>query len=360
MNRRKFLQAAGAIAVSAAATSPVSLPAAEHQTISARRLPRWRGFNLTEKCVKPREGNVPFQERDFALLAEWGFDFARLPLSYLFWTDPNDLLKVRPEDLKDIDDAVGFGRKHGVHVNLNLHRAPGYCVNPPREPLDLWTNEKALEACAFHWAHLARRYKGFPNERLSFDLLNEPANVSEAVYTRVVKQLVAAIRAEDAHRLIMADGLQWGRDPVLGLVDLGIAQSTRGYDPMPLTHYKANWVKGSNEWPEPTWPLKRGEKGTTTKETLHKERIQPWKQLEEKGVGIHVGEWGAFNQTPHKVVLSWMRDCLELWKEAGWGWALWNFHGSFGVLDSKRADVKYEDFRGSKLDMEMLRLLQSF
>ena len=87
--------------------------------------------------------------------------------------------------------------------------------------------------------------------------------------------------------------------------------------------------------------------------------IQPWKQLEEKGVGIHVGEWGAYNRTPHKVVLAWMRDCLSLWKDAGWGWALWNLRGSFGVLDSQRADVEYEDFRGHKLDRQMLDLLQS-
>ena len=72
-------------------------------------------------------------------------------------------------------------------------------------------------------------------------------------------------------------------------------------------------------------------------------------------MGIHVGEWGAHNQTPHKVALAWMRDCLELWKEAGWGWSLWNLRGSFGVLDSQRADVEYEDFRGHKLDREMLR-----
>ncbi|MEY2427920.1 MAG: endoglucanase [Verrucomicrobiota bacterium] len=360
MNRRKFLQTTGAITFCATAAPPFSLTAAENHTLSSRHLPRWRGFNLTEKCVKQREGNVPFQERDFALLAEWGFDFARLPLSYHFWSDPNDPLTLRGEDLKDIDDAVEFGRKHGVHVNLNLHRAPGYCVNPPREPLDLWTDEKAVEACAFHWAHLAKRYKGIRNERLSFDLLNEPANVSEAAYVRVVKHLIGAIRGEDPQRLIIADGLQWGRDPVIGLVGLGIAQSTRGYDPMQLTHYKANWVKGSNEWPEPSWPLRRGEKDLTTKETLRQQRIQPWKQLERKGVGIHVGEWGVFNQTPHKAALSWMRDCLDLWKEAGWGWALWNLHGSFGVLDSNRADVEYEDFRGRKLDMEMLRLLQSF
>jgi hypothetical protein len=38
---------------------------------------------------------------------------------------------------------------------------------------------------------------------------------------------------------------------------------------------------------------------------------------------------------------------------------LWNFRGSFGVLDSGRADVQYEDWRGHKLDRAMLRLLQA-
>jgi endoglucanase len=72
-----------------------------------------------------------------------------------------------------------------------------------------------------------------------------------------------------------------------------------------------------------------------------------------------VGEFGAHNRTPHPVVLAWMRDCLASWKAAGWGWALWNFRGSFGPLDSGRDDVKYEDFRGHKLDRAMLELLRS-
>jgi endoglucanase len=358
MNRREFLQAAGTITVAAAVAPMAPLSAAENTPVTSRHLPRWRGFNLLEKFVKRRGGNPPFREADFALLAEWGFDFARLPLSYLCWTDADDWLKLREQGLKDIDDAVELGRKHGVHVNLNLHRAPGYCVNPPKEPLDLWKDEKALEACAFHWAQFAKRFKGIANDRLSFDLLNEPGDIPEGTYVRVVKRLVAAIRAEDPQRLIIADGLRWGRDPVPGLAELGIAQSTRGYDPMQISHYKASWIPGSDKWPEPTWPLKPGQKGEVDKDTLRSEQIQPWKRLEQRGVGIHVGEWGAFNQTPHRVALAWMRDCLALWKEAGWGWALWNFRGGFGVLDSQRADVDYEDFRGHKLDREMLKLLQ--
>jgi len=357
MNRRQFLRTTTTLAAAAAVTPALSVRAADAAP-TAKRLPRWRGFNLLEKFITRPEGNPPFRESDFELMAGWGFDFARLPMSYLCWASHEEPLKLREAELKHVDEAVEFGRKHNVHVNLNFHRAPGYCVNPPKEPFDLWKDEKALEAAAFHWAHFAKRFKGIPNERLSFDLLNEPANVSEETYVRVVNRMVEAIRAEDPARLIVADGLQWGREPVHGLVDLGLAQSTRGYDPMQVSHYQASWVNGAGSWAAPTWPLKLGER-VTDKATLRKDRIEPWKKLEAKGVGIHVGEWGAHNRTPHTVALAWMKDFLELWKEAGWGWALWNLRGSFGVADSRRSDVAYEDFRGLKLDREMLKVLQA-
>jgi endoglucanase len=361
MNRRQFLHSAGALA---AATLVSELPLRADQTQSsaaptAAHLPRWRGFNLLQKFTKRRDGNPPFRESDFKVLSDWGFDFTRLPMSYLCWSDPEDWLKVREKELVDIDAAVEFGRKHRVHVNMNFHRAPGYCVNPPKEPLDLWSDAKALEACCFHWAYFARRYKGVPNERLSFDLLNEPPDIPEPTYVRVVSALVKAIRNEDPKRLIIADGLRWGRSPVEGLAGLGIAQSTRGYDPMQVSHYRASWIRGSDRWAEPTWPLRPGGKNEVNKETLRRQDIQPWKELEAKGVGVHVGEWGAFNRTPHGVVLAWMRDWLALWKEAGWGWSLWNLEGGFGVLDSNRMDVDYEDYHGQKLDREMLKVLQA-
>ncbi len=88
--------------------------------------------------------------------------------------------------------------------------------------------------------------------------------------------------------------------------------------------------------------------------------IVPWKELEARGVGVMVGEWGAYNKTPHDVVLRWAEDCLANWQKAGWGWALWNFRGSFGVLDSDRADVTYEDVGGHKLDRKLLKLLQRY
>lgn len=361
VSRRRFVL--GSVVCSAGLLTGVGIAsdaqkkAGELPSPKPEKLPRWRGFNLLEKFTKQKDGNPPFREQDFEWIAEFGFNFVRLPMSYLCWTDRDDWLKFREEELKHIDQAIEFGRQYGIHVNLNFHRAPGYCVNPPAEPFDLWKDEKALEACAMHWAAFAKRYRGIPNENLSFDLINEPKDLPEDTYVRVVKRLVEAIRSEDPERLIIADGLRWGNKPVAGLIPLGIAQSTRGYQPMRVSHYKASWVGGEN-WPEPTWPLKLADNDVWDKERLRREQIEPWKSLAQQGVGVHVGEWGAYNKTPHGVTLAWMRDYLDLWREAGWGWALWNFRGSFGILDSARQDVKYEDWRGHKLDRAMLELLQ--
>ena len=96
------------------------------------------------------------------------------------------------------------------------------------------------------------------------------------------------------------------------------------------------------------------------REWLRDTTIAPWQEAEAQGVGVMVGEWGAFNKTPHDVFLRWAEDCLRNWQEAGWGWSLWNFRGSFGVLDSDRADVAYEDANGHKLDRALLELLQRY
>jgi endoglucanase len=329
-------------------------------------IPRRRGFNLQAGTDSPGEA---YRESDFAMMAEWGFDFARLPLSYWTWSSRGDWSVIYEKALEDVDRAVELGRRYRIHININFHRIPGYCVNGrDLEPADLFSPDteerrKALSAAVLHWKFFARRYAGIPNDRLSFDLINEPPWMSsEEPYVEIVKALVEGIREMDPGRLIFADGIDIGQTPVMGIVDLGIAQSTRGYLPKAVSHYTANWVpRGEFETLDPpTWPLSDDSGRKWDRETLRHEYIDKWKPLVDRGVPVHVGEWGAFNRTPHKVVMAWMADCLSLWKEAGWGFSLWQLRGAFGVLDSGRPDVTYEKFRGCKLDREMLELLRGF
>ena len=358
-------------------TSAQPLPStANADNVTSTRIPRWRGFNLQGRFAEPDDPyNGPaYEEFDFATMAEWGFNFARLPLSYWIWGSRDDWSLVREDALKRIDDGIALGRQYGIHINLNFHRIPGYCINDRGlEPADLFTDykpqrEKALAAAAFHWKTFARRYKGIPSRELSFDLINEPPKMRayegmlEERYDDIVRTLVAAIREEDPNRLIFADGMNIGQAPVLGIVDLGLVQSTRGYLPKAVSHYTATWVP-KDEFESmniPTWPLKDDKGQTWDKERLRQEYIVKYQPLVEKSVPIHVGEWGVFNQTPHPVALAWMKDSLSLWHEAGWGFSLWNLRGSFGVLDSERGDVKYENYKGHQLDRQMLELLREY
>jgi hypothetical protein len=510
--RRDFLAGLAAAGLlrskTAVAAMARPLPAA-----SFSHLPRWRGFNLLEKFTLAN--NHPYVEWDYDFIANFGFDFVRLPLDYRIWTSGPDQFQAAP--LREIDQAIAWARARGIHTCLCLHRAPGYCVNPPKEALDLWGDgaggDEARRQFAGQWRMFAARYRGIPADQLSFNLVNEPPSLAPGQYRRTAAAAVTAIRTEDPARLIIADGVpgpDFGRLPVPELVDLRIAQSARGYTPASVSHYQAAWVTGSDAWPLPVWPVPAGlnnhlygdrkpalraplslscSLAQTTKLTIHVEtvsafadlrlradgrtvwekqfrpgpgtgewkqstyfpewkiyqalyqrdytaqlpagtrnivldltagdwltfsaitldpfpgvaggrlvlqprstawgqpqialvlrgdgrvvaqdgamqydrpilwtrQIAPWIDFAQRGIGVHVGEWGAYNRTPHDVVLAWMTDCLANWKQAGIGWALWNLRGGFGPIDSQRQDVAYESYGGHQLDRRMLALLQ--
>jgi endoglucanase len=362
MNRRDFIgmstaAAAGLLLSSSASRGATPAPAGQP------RIPRRRGFNLPG-TRGPRA--LAYAESDFEWIAGWGFDFARLPLSYWAWSSRKDWMRIDEAALKPVDQAIEYGRRYGVHINVCLHRIPGYCVNGRElEPFQLFDSpresmEQALAAALHHWRFFAERYRAIPSSQLSFDLLNEPPWMTDQTrYVEIVQALVGAIREKDPGRLIVVDGADLGQTPVPGIVNLGVVQSTRGYLPKAVSHYTATWVP-KNEFESfavPTWPLVDARGATWNREKLRQELILKWRPLVEQGVPIHVGEWGCFNRTPHAVALAWMADLLALWKEAGWGWSMWNLQGAFGVVDSGRTDVPYESFHGHKLDRKMLELL---
>jgi endoglucanase len=363
MTRREFISSSAAAA--AATLLPTrargqDAPAARAQP----RIPRWRGFNLTEMSGGMR--GRPYRETDFEWMAQWGFDFSRLPVSYWQWSSPKDWMTIEPDALKPLDRAIELGKRHGVHLSLAMHRIPGYCVNGrDLEPYQLFESprdsmQRALDAAVHHWGYLAQRYKDVPTSRLSFDLLNEPPFMKDqSRYVEICKALIAAIRAVSPDRLIFANGADIGQTPVLGLIDEGIVQSTHDYQPKMISHYKATWVPPSEyeSLEKPTWPMVDKHGVLWDREKLRAEEITKWKPLTDRGAPVHVGEWGCFSHTPHDACLAWMTDQLALWKEAGWGWSLWNLRGGFGIVDSNRADVAYEDFQGHKLDRRMLELL---
>lgn len=320
------------------------------------------GFNLLNK-FNP-DYPTAFSEEDFEIMAEWGFNFARIPLSYWCWSSEDDWYRVDEKCMRDIDKVVELGKQYKIHVNLNFHRAPGYCINPPKPKANLFEDEDALEACAFHWKMFAERYKSYPTKYLSFNLINEAPSIQDEKYEHVVRHLIKTIREVSPKRMIIVDGLDVGNRPLMSITDIdNIIQSGRGYQPMIISHYEANWVYGNGPMYLPKeklgWPMKDGD-NYYDKEWLQETLRRNWIPWEQAGGTVHIGEFGCHNRTPHDVALKWLRDQFDIFREFGWGWSLWNLYGSFGVLDSGRQDVKYENYKGHKLDRRMMELIMEY
>ena len=309
-------------------------------------------------------------------IRDWGFNFIRVPMDYWHWVDsdwavtramqPDDVFRIRESAIDPVDRIVDLGRRFGLHVSLNFHRAPGYCINnSEREPYVLWSDSRAEDAFVHHWEYFARRYRGVSEFDLSFNLLNEapkprPGYMEREDYVRVMKMATAKIREVSPRRLVIIDGLEAGNAVVDEMIETGVAQSVHAYWPGLISHYRAGWVDRESKFPLPVWPIVR-EDGTETAGRRHlEERYARWAALAGKGIGVHCGECGCFNRTPHGVFLAWFSDVLDILAGHGIGWALWNLRGSFGVLDSGRQDVDYEDWHGHKLDRKLLRLMQRF
>ena len=158
----------------------------------------------------------------------------------------------------------------------------------------------------------------------------------------------------------VADGMGGGNVPCPELADLHIAQSCRAYQPMSLTHYKAEWWTPGKDFPEvPHWPDLMSDNGVWNYQRLVDHYAEWAKMSQELGIGVHCGEGGCYWYTPHDVAVRWMRDVMDVLQGYNIGYALWNFRGGFGILDSGRKDCAYEDWRGHKLDRQMLEVLQA-
>ena len=376
MNRRKFIRN------TSLSTAAVVLSGTKNffDGKSKNKLPKWKGFNLTDFNTPDPSGNRRSTTEDhLKWMRDWGFDFVRLPIAYPYYLNFDRSKKITPDEVYQIDDGsvekidklVQLAHKYNLHVCLNLHRAPGYCINAGfNEPYNLWKDDEARKAFYFHWNYWAKKYKNISHEKISFDLLNEPSMredmndqhsksgpVPGELYRKVAKAAAEAIRKENKHHLVIADGNNVGNQPITEIADLDIAQSCRGYYPHLISHYKAPWAnKDPGHMIIPKYPGQVGDQYLSRQ--MLEDYYKPWIELKNKGVGVHCGECGCWNKTPHDVFLAWFGDVLNILTTNEIGFALWEFIGDFGILNSGRADVEYEDWGGYKLDKKLLELIQ--
>ncbi len=139
MKRRDFLKTTAIGAGMMAIGSHEDIFALPNYPLEKNKLPRWRGFNVLDFFSPQRYVENPQRfaatEHDFKWMADWGFDFVRIPMAYPSYLKydpatgrditPEETVGFREEAIEAIEQIVYTANKYHLHVSLNLHRAPG-------------------------------------------------------------------------------------------------------------------------------------------------------------------------------------------------------------------------------------------
>lgn len=90
------------------------------------------GFNFQWMFVWRGNPPMSLDERALDFMASHGFDFVRIPTDYRFWIRDFDYLNPDETVFEFLDDYLAACRARSIHMCLNLHRVPGYCINRVR------------------------------------------------------------------------------------------------------------------------------------------------------------------------------------------------------------------------------------
>ena len=159
-------------------------------------------------------------EADIAFVAATGANTVRLPFNYRLFTDEDYLDLTGPGDgFRRLDDVVGWCRRHGLRVILDMHDCPGGNTGDNIDDSygDAWLFKDEVyerQYCEI-WRRIAAHYADEPVV-LGYDLMNEPISSRlkdmETLNRRLEEvqlRALEAIRTVDTRHIIILAGGQW-------------------------------------------------------------------------------------------------------------------------------------------------------
>ena len=155
---------------------------------------------------------------DISFIKRAGFNSVRVPFNYHLFVTDGEPRRLEGVGYELLDRVVGWCRKDGLYVVLDMHAAPG---GQTGDNIDdswgypfLFESAESQELTVRIWQKLAARYRAEPTV-LGYDLLNEPIpHFFDTAYFNpklepLYRRVVAAVRQVDKNHVVFLGGAQW-------------------------------------------------------------------------------------------------------------------------------------------------------
>ena len=306
----------------------------------------YRGVNLGgwfSQCDYSRERLDHFiTEQDIGVIAGWGLDHVRIPMDYNVLETEDGSLSA--EGFDRIDRAVGWCRKYGLRVVLDLHKTAGYSFDAAHHESGFFQSEAYQNRFYRLWEGLASRFND--PDRIAFELLNEVTDASViGEWNRIAAECIRRIRKTAPRSLILV-GSYWNNSPD-AVKDLDLPADDRViynfhcYDPLIFTHQGATWI------PDPEFDIDRRvafKEADITPEYFEKQFASAIETADARGTALYCGEYGVIDKATPEDTVKWYKTINEVFEKHGiarsaWSYRQMDFGLSDGRLDSVREDL---------------------
>ena len=292
---------------------------------------------------------------DLDLIQGMGFDHVRLSVDPRPMVHARQADQITPQDLAYLDAAVKMILDRGLAVDINIFADAEFKAK-------LASDDEFVEQFADFWRALARHYANLDAERVFFEILNEPEGRDRYRWYGVEAKLATAIREGAPQHTIIATGAHWSDDDDLvflqPLRDANVIYAFHFYESHIFTHQGATW--SSNYWhnlkgvPYPSTPENVQAAAAEVPDAVHRlavvrygldrwnagrvdaeiGQVAAW--AEHWGVPVICNEFGVYRKNAEaKDRLAWLTDVRTSLEKHGIGWAMWEYHGGFGVVTTQ-------------------------
>jgi endoglucanase len=307
-----------------------------------------RGTNiahwLSQSEARSAERESFFTEKDVRFIDSVGFDHLRLPVDEeQLWDEQGNR---HADAFQLIESCLGWARKAGIRVVLDLHILRSHHFNAKEKPL--WTKTEEQDKFIGLWKDLSAAVKSWPTEHVAYEFMNEPVADDPEQWNRLLSRVADSIRSWEPQRVLVIGSNRWQSANTFDQLripanDKNIILSFHFYEPFHLTHYQASWTELKDFQGQVAYPGQIVSDGKTdderkvyNRDTLEKMMAKPLHLADSLKLPLYCGEFGVIDKAPLEAKLAWYRDMVAVFEKHHIAYANWNFKaGSFGIVDKQ-------------------------
>jgi len=295
---------------------------------------------------------------DITLIKSMGFDHVRLSVN------PQPFMDAgrhggREEYFGYLDAAMKMILDAGLAVELDMHPESDFKARLAKE-------DDFVERFTDFWRTVAQRYSSWDQERVFFEILNEPEMRDPYRWYGVEAKIVVAIRQAAPGNTIIAAGARWDDDDDMVFMepvrDPNVIYVFHFYEPHIFTHQGATWGAYYWHWLKglhyPSSPENAAQVAAAVPEApermqVIRYRLDHWDAAridaeisqaadwaKQRGVPVICNEFGVHRPYADPADRSrWISDVRTALERHGIGWTMWDYSGNFGVVTKQDGKI---------------------